>query len=116
MHRTTKIATKIGASAAIAAVALIASATAANAATVNPNGNGFVGKGEVQTAFGMNNGAIQKIIDSQNAFTFTRRAADHPVAHPGRHAGRHAGSAPRPARSPPPSPARRPAPWSSRRI
>ena len=55
MHRTTKIATKIGASAAIAAVALIATATAANAATLNSDGSGFVGKGEVQSAYGLNN-------------------------------------------------------------
>ena len=72
MHRTTKIATKIGASAAIAAVALIATATAANAATLNPDGTGFVGKGEVQSAYGLNNRAIQKIIDAnEKAFTFT---------------------------------------------
>ena len=72
MHRTTKIATKIGASAAIAAVALIASATSASAATVNSDGSGFVGKGEVQSAYGFNNSAIQKIIDAnETAFTFT---------------------------------------------
>jgi len=72
MHRTTKFATKIGASAAIAAVALMATATAATAATVNSDGSGFVGKGEVQSAFGLNNSAIQKIIDAnEKAFTFT---------------------------------------------
>ena len=50
MHRTTKIAAKV---AALAAIALIASATAANASvTVDANGNGFVGKGDVQTALG----------------------------------------------------------------
>ena len=71
MYLTTKIATKMGASAAIAAVALIATATAANAATVSPNGTGFVGKGEVQSAFNMSNGKIQPIIDKDvNAFTF----------------------------------------------
>ncbi len=72
MNRTTKIATKVGATAAIAAVALLATATAANAATVNSDGSGFVGKGEVQSAYGLNNSAIQKIIDAnEKAFTFT---------------------------------------------
>ena len=69
MHRTTKRAAKIT---ALAAVAFIASATVANAATVNPDGTGFVGKGEVQSAYGMNNSAIQKIVDKDvDAFAFT---------------------------------------------
>ncbi len=55
----TKTATKIGASAAIAAAALIATATGASAATLNADGTGFVGKGEVQSAFGWNNAKIQ---------------------------------------------------------
>jgi hypothetical protein len=72
MDRTAKIATKMGATATIAAVALIATAAAATAATVNSYGSGFVGKGEVQSAYGLNNGAIQKIITAdEKAFTFT---------------------------------------------
>ena len=56
----TKTATKIGASAAIAAAALIATATGASAATLNSaTGAGFVGKGEVQSAFGWNNAKMQ---------------------------------------------------------
>jgi hypothetical protein len=69
MHRTTKRAAKIT---ALAATAFIASTAVANAATVNPDGTGFVGKGEVQSAYGFNNSAIQKIIDAnEKAFTFT---------------------------------------------
>jgi len=56
----TKTATKIGASAAIAAAALIATATGASAATLDSaTGAGFVGKGEVQSAFGWNNAKMQ---------------------------------------------------------
>jgi hypothetical protein len=69
MHRTTKRAAKIT---ALAATAFIASTAVANAATVNPDGTGFVGKGEVQSAYGFNNSVIQKIIDAnEKAFTFT---------------------------------------------
>ena len=73
MPRTTKTAaSRIGASAALAAIALIATATAANAATLNDTGSGFVGKGEVQSAYNLNNPAIQKIItDNEQAFTFS---------------------------------------------
>jgi hypothetical protein len=73
MPRTTKTAaSRIGASAALAAIALIATATAANAATLNDTGSGFVGKGEVQSAYNLNNPAIQKIIDANDkAFTFS---------------------------------------------
>ena len=67
MHRITKM----SAAAALAAVALLATATAANAATVYPDGTGYVGKGEVQSAFGLNNSKIQSVIDKDvNAFTF----------------------------------------------
>jgi hypothetical protein len=69
MHRTTKI----GASAAIAAVALIASAAAANASvTIDADGKGFIGKGNVQTALGYNNSALQKAVDAKS-LTFTMK-------------------------------------------
>jgi hypothetical protein len=68
MHRTTKRAAKIT---ALAAVAFIASATVANAATVNPDGTGFVGKGEVQSAYGMNNSKLQTAVDNNSAKPFT---------------------------------------------
>jgi len=66
MHRITKIAAV--ATTALAATALVATGTAANAATVT-NGTGFIGKGDVQSAFAMNNSALQKAVDA-NAFTF----------------------------------------------
>jgi hypothetical protein len=44
---------------AIAATVAL-SATAAFAYTLNPDGTGFVGKGEVQTAFGWNNNQLQQ--------------------------------------------------------
>jgi hypothetical protein len=75
MHRTAKIASRIGASAAIAAVALIATAAAANAATVNPDGSGFVGKGEVQSAYGMNNAKMQAAVASGTITFSTSQAA-----------------------------------------
>ena len=69
MHRTIKIGAKAG---ALAAVALIASATAAQAATLNDAGTGFVGKGEVQSAFALNNAKLQDAITAnKQAFTFT---------------------------------------------
>src|SRR3954470_3430068 len=67
MRRITKAATI----AATTLIAIGAIGASASAATVNPDGSGFIGKGEVQSAFGMNNGAIQRIIDGDvTAFTF----------------------------------------------
>ena len=108
MHRTTKTAVKI---AALTAIALVASATAANASvTIDSAGKGFVGKGNVQTALGMNNSALQKAVDAKSlVFTAAQPTSSrsprslsqagtqvghpdrHPGRHPGRHAGRHAG-------------------------
>jgi hypothetical protein len=52
----------------------VLTATAANAVTFNPDGSGFIGKGEVQSAFGMNNAVIQKVVnDNHFAFTFTTK-------------------------------------------
>jgi len=50
---------------AIAATVAL-SATAAFAYTLNADGTGFVGKGEVQTAFGWNNKAVQTNADAVN--------------------------------------------------
>jgi hypothetical protein len=62
----------LGLAAATALAAPVALALPASAATVNQDGTGFVGKGEVQSVYGFNNGAIQKIIDANvNAFSFT---------------------------------------------
>src|SRR4051812_45828876 len=74
MHRTTKIAATFAAPAALAAAALIATATAANASTaIDANGTGFIGKGDVQTALGMNNAAMQKAVDAGSlVFTATQ--------------------------------------------
>jgi hypothetical protein len=63
--------TKIAAASALAVTAIVGCSTAANAATVTPGGTGFVGKGEVQSAFNLSNGKIQPIIDNDlNAFAF----------------------------------------------
>ena len=69
---------------ALSAVALIAGAAAASAATLNTDGTGFVGKGEVQTAFGWNNKAAAGQPVERHVH---RQAADHPVARAERHAG-----------------------------
>jgi hypothetical protein len=71
--------TKIGALAAIGAVGVIATATAASASvTVNqtPSGlTGFIGKGDVQTALGgLNNAKIQALVDA-NGVKFTSTQA-----------------------------------------
>lgn len=67
MHRITKIA-----AGTVLACALVGAAGAANAYTLAPNGTGFIGKGEVQTALGMNNAALQKAVD-KGALTFTSK-------------------------------------------
>ena len=64
MNRIIKTAAK---AAAITGIALIATGTAANAATMDA-GKGFVGKGEVQSAFGWKNETMQA---NQNGITFT---------------------------------------------
>jgi hypothetical protein len=64
MHRTTKRAAKIT---ALAATAFIASTAVANASvTIDAAGKGFVGKGDVQTALGLNNSALQKAVDAKS--------------------------------------------------
>jgi len=46
---------------ALAATIVVGGVAAANASvTVNPDGTGFVGKGDVQTVLGLNNGEMQK--------------------------------------------------------
>lgn len=68
MHRTIKTASGI---AAIATVSLIASAAMANASvTVNPDGTGFIGKGDVQSTLGLNNAGLQKAVN-ENSLAFT---------------------------------------------
>ena len=60
MHRTTKRAAKI---AAFAAVAFVASATVANASVTIDTTARLRRQGRVQTAFGLNNPALQKDVD-----------------------------------------------------
>jgi hypothetical protein len=74
MHHTTKVATKIGAGVAIAAVGLVASANAVNAYTMDATGKGFVGKGEVQFVFNLSNAKMQAAVEAK-AFTFTAKQA-----------------------------------------
>src|SRR5687768_8342873 len=62
MRRITKAAT-------IAAATLIAIGTASAAhasVTIDASGKGFVGKGDVQTALGHNNSALQKAVDAKS--------------------------------------------------
>ena len=56
---------------ALAVSGLALSATSASAYTLNPDGTGFVGKGEVQTAFGWNNQALQANADAVNFYVST---------------------------------------------
>ena len=60
----------LGLTAAAAIAAPVALAGSASAATIDAAGRGFVGKGEVQTAFGWNNAAAPK---NQAAVTFTAK-------------------------------------------
>lgn len=53
---------------ALALVALAVPVAASASVTVNPDGTGFVGKGNVQTAFGWNN---QKLQDNAKSVTFS---------------------------------------------
>ena len=53
--------------AVLAGVAFFATATAASASvTIDQAGSGFVGKGNVQTALGYNNAALQKAVDAKS--------------------------------------------------
>jgi len=57
---------KAAAIAAIAAIGVIGTTTAASAAvTVNPDGSGFVGKGDVQSVLGYNNKKMQESIEAK---------------------------------------------------
>ena len=70
--------------------ALAVAGPASASVTIDSAGKGFVGKGNVQTALGMNNSALQKAVDKGSVH---RRAADVPVAHPERlAAGTQAGT------------------------
>ncbi|QIG40802.1 hypothetical protein G5T42_16070 [Microbacterium sp. 4R-513] len=86
MRRITKIA-----AGTVLACALVGTAGAANAYTLTPNGTGFIGKGEVQTALGMNNAALQKAVDA-NALTFTsKQSVSQAVSQDATQAGTQAG-------------------------
>src|SRR4051794_19110250 len=52
----------------------IATATAANASVNVVNGTGFVGKGDVQTALGLNNKGLQDLVDA-GKINFTSKQA-----------------------------------------
>ena len=58
----------LGAAAFAVIATPLALGSAANAYTMDAAGNGFVGKGEVQSAFGWKNSVMQ---DNQNGMTFT---------------------------------------------
>jgi hypothetical protein len=59
---------------ALATVAVVSLGSAANAYTIDAAGKGFVGKGEVQSAFGFSNGPMQKAVDAKQ-FTFSAKQA-----------------------------------------
>jgi hypothetical protein len=93
MHRTTRLVTKAG---VLAAVALIVSATAAHASvTIDTNGKGFLGKGDVQIALGYNNSALQKAVDARSlVFTAqqpTSQSLSQSVTQSGTQVGTHTG-------------------------
>ena len=70
----------------IAATSLVAvgAGTAAHASvTINADGTGFIGKGNVQTALGYNNSALQTAVDAKPSCS--PAAADVAVAGAGRH-------------------------------
>ena len=85
---------------ATTATVLAVAGTASASVTIDATGKGFVGKGNVQTALGYNNSALQKAVDAKS-LVFTAQqptsqsltqnvyAVRHPGRHPGRHAGRH---------------------------
>ena len=65
--------TKVAAIAATALTALLATSSAASAAvTVNPDGSGFVGKGDVQSVLGYNNKEMQQSIEAKG-FQWTQQ-------------------------------------------
>jgi hypothetical protein len=62
---------------ALAAIALFATAAVAGATiTVNPDGSGFVGKGDVQSALGYNNKQMQDAIEAKG-FKWTQAMKFH---------------------------------------
>jgi hypothetical protein len=65
---------------ALVAVLALAAPAAANASvTINPDGTGFVGKGDVQTVFGMNNSALQAAAPNVKQF-LTMQSASQPLS------------------------------------
>jgi len=67
---------RITLAAGLAAAAIVATAGSASAATIAANGTGFVGKGEVQSAYGMNNAKLQDAVNANaQAFTFSTTQA-----------------------------------------
>ena len=111
MHRIIK-----GAIIAATSLVAIGAGSAAHASvTIDSAGKGFVGKGDVQTALGYNNSALQKAVDAKS-LVFTAAAADVPVADARPSRSRLRRPAPSPARRPAPRPARRPPRRSCRRI
>ena len=89
-HRLIKIAAFTG-------IAFFAAATAANAGvTIDAAGQGFVGKGDVQTVLGLNNAALQKAVDAKTlVFTAqqpTAQSLSHSVEQAGTQVGVQSGS------------------------
>jgi hypothetical protein len=87
MHRITKIAVTGG----VAAALITTMATASASVAIDATGKGFVGKGEVQSAFAMNNATMQKAVDAK-AFSFsaeqpTTRSLSQNVSQVGTQAG-----------------------------
>ena len=56
--------TKAAAIAAATLIAVGAAGSASASTTIDAAGKGFVGKGDVQTALGINNAALQKAVDA----------------------------------------------------
>src|SRR4051812_33459015 len=93
LHRIIKAAVVAAATTAIA----VCTVTAAQASvTIDTSGKGFVGKGDVQTALGINNAALQKAVDAKSlVFTAqqpTTRSLTQSVSQSGTQAGTQVGS------------------------
>src|SRR5262245_46442049 len=86
MYRITKVV-------ALAAFALLVTASAAIAGvTVDSAGKGFVGKGDVQTALGMNNSALQKAVDAKSLVFTAQQPTSQSLSQDVEQAGKQVGT------------------------
>jgi len=77
--------------AASAAIAL-GTTSAYASVTVDANGKGFIGKGEVQNALGMNNSALQKAVDAKSLVFTAKQSTSQTLSKGVTQAGSQSGS------------------------